>query len=123
MISLNVKLEDLSNQSSGACLTIQDVESLEVKLEVGDEPIDDNIEDIDMKYPEDIEEEISENTQCYYCGQMIALFNIKDHMTDTHGSYHGRMHGNPRPIQCEQCKATFKARGPCPVYVLSLIHI
>ena len=39
---------------------------------------------------------------------MISLTEIKEHMAETHGSYHGRMHGIPRPIQCENCKATFK---------------
>ena len=47
-------------------------------------------------------------TQCYYCGQMINMCNIKEHMSKTHGNYHGRMHGNPRSIQCTNCKATFK---------------
>ena len=51
------------------------------------------------------------DTQCYYCGQIISVTEIKEHMIQTHGSYHGRMHGIPRPIQCENCKATFKTES------------
>ena len=56
---------------------------------------------------------------------MISLTEIKEHMAETHGSYHGRMHGIPRPIQCENCKATFKTerhkfKFPAKIY---LTHI
>ena len=53
----------------------------------------------------------SKDTQCYYCGQIISVTEIKEHMSQTHGSYHGRMHGILRPIQCDNCKATFKTES------------
>ena len=50
-------------------------------------------------------------TQCYYCGQMFLVSQIKEHMSNTHGSYFGRMHGAPRPFQCHNCNGTFKTQS------------
>ena len=51
------------------------------------------------------------DTQCYYCGQMFLTTNVKEHMIQTHGSYFGRMHGPPRPYQCQNCNGTFKTQS------------
>ena len=81
-------------------------------VEIQDKPEDkpeDTVQD-DKVNLEEIKSD-SKDTQCYYCGQIVSVTEIKEHMSQTHGSYHGRMHGIPRPIQCENCKATFKTES------------
>ena len=122
-------------------------ERLEVKLEVKDEHqgsmldeadpndhdfnLDDNFnedfdqdeeeeDDEDQEDQEDEDQELldedSEN-QCYYCGQCISIKEIKTHMLESHGAYHGRMHGKPRSIQCDSCKATFKTESALKLHL------
>ena len=49
----------------------------------------------------------SEDCQCYYCGEMVSKKDIQDHMKSSHGRFHRKMFGTPRPLQCQVCKATF----------------
>ena len=67
----------------------EDVE-IQDKLEVKDQ--DEKDQDVNL---EQIESD-SKDTQCYYCGLILSVTEIKEHMSQTHGSYHGRMHGIPR---------------------------
>ncbi len=46
-------------------------------------------------------------TQCYYCGEMMTVAEAFPHMRENHGRPNRRMHGPPRPFQCQQCKGTF----------------
>ena len=46
-------------------------------------------------------------TQCYYCGEMMTVAEAFPHMRENHGRPNRRMHGPPRPYQCQQCKGTF----------------
>ena len=57
-----------------------------VKKEVGEKKI------VEKKV--DLTED--KDTQCFYCGEMIHMSNIREHMKETHGNYSGRMHGEPR---------------------------
>ena len=46
--------------------------------------------------------------QCYYCGAMITgIKNVKEHMRDKHRRFHSKMYGDPRPLNCHSCGATF----------------
>jgi KRAB domain-containing zinc finger protein len=36
---------------------------------------------------------------------------MKEHMNVNHGRFHKRMYGDPRPIQCSVCKATFEKQS------------
>ena len=90
-------------------------------VEIQNKPEDKDQNDKDQDDKVNLEQIKSDNkdTQCYYCGQIISVTEIKEHMSQTHGSYHGRMHGIPRPIQCENCKATFKTESALgTVYIL-----
>ena len=62
-------------------------------------------EEIDVK-PAKTDVNPDSETQCYYCGQMFIISTIKDHMINTHGSYFGRQHGPPRPLQCQNCNVS-----------------
>ena len=42
---------------------------------------------------------------------MFLTSDVKEHMIQTHGSYFGRMHGPPRPYQCQNCNGTFKTQS------------
>ena len=70
-------------------------------------------EEIDVK-PAKTDVNPNSETQCYYCGQMFIISTIKDHMINTHGSYFGRQHGPPRPLQCQNCNVstTYYAISP-----------
>ena len=49
--------------------------------------------------------------QCYYCGEMIATKEIQLHMKSQHGRFHRKMFGEPRPLQCSVCRATFEKQS------------
>lgn len=78
-------------------------ENLDVKPEEEFNKDDNDSEESVSEYEPDEDEEC----QCYYCGQTFLKIDIKNHMIDIHGHYNGRMQGQPRPIQCENCKGTF----------------
>ena len=63
---------------------------------------------------QEVELNLSQQTgdcQCYYCGEMIAYKVIQDHMKSAHGRFHRKMYGEPRPLQCQVCKATFEKQS------------
>ena len=63
---------------------------------------------------QEVEPNLSQQTgdcQCYYCGEMIAYKVIQDHMKSAHGRFHRKMYGEPRPLQCQVCKATFEKQS------------
>ena len=96
--------------------SVADGERLEVKLEgeLMEEDDDllksDLLSDLDDDLDLDFEGN-GEESQCYYCGLMVKQCDMRDHMTETHGNYHGRMHGPPRPFQCDNCHATFQTQS------------
>ncbi len=49
------------------------------------------------------------NVQCYYCGEMMTAQQILGHQLDNHLVRRVRhdMYGDPRPVQCPNCNATF----------------
>ena len=72
-------------------------EDIEIQDKLEDKPEDkDQDKDQDDKVNLEQIKSDSKDTQCYYCGQIISVTEIKEHMSQTHGSYHGRMHGIPR---------------------------
>ena len=63
---------------------------------------------------QEVEPNLSQQTgdcQCYYCGEMVAYKVIQDHMKSAHGRFHRKMYGEPRPLQCQVCKATFEKQS------------
>ena len=58
-----------------------------------------------------IEEDFQRDCQCYYCGEMVTKRDIQDHMKSSHGRFHRKMYGEPRPLQCQVCKATFEKQS------------
>lgn len=42
---------------------------------------------------------------------MVNLSEIKSHMKSSHGRFHKKMYGDPRPLQCQVCKATFEKQS------------
>ena len=58
-----------------------------------------------------IEEDFQGDCQCYYCGEMVSKRDIQDHMKSSHGRFHKKMYGEPRPLQCQVCKATFEKQS------------
>ena len=96
--------------------SVADGERLEVKLEGELMEEDDDLLKSDLL--SDLEDDLDldfegngEESQCYYCGLMVKQCDVRDHMTETHGNYHGRMHGAPRPFQCDNCHATFQTQS------------
>ena len=107
-------IEDLTNQIKKK--TDQDLQEAEdfilsdLHRDIKESDSESEIEDFNLKKKVKIEEDDNPNReyQCYYCGAMIVgIKNVKEHMRDKHRRFHSKMYGDPRPLNCHSCGATF----------------
>ena len=76
-------------------------------------PEEDGLKKVVKKKKKTVKKEplLQGNCQCYYCGEMVDRKEIQHHMKSTHGRFHRKMFGDPRPLQCQVCKATFEKQS------------
>ena len=55
--------------------------------------------------------------QCYCCGIMLKVEEIRSHISASHGNYAVEMFGEPQPFQCFKCNATFETKFKCDRHV------
>ena len=55
--------------------------------------------------------------QCYCCGLMLKVEEIRSHISVTHGNYAVQMFGEPQPFQCFKCNATFESKFKCDKHI------